>query len=106
MTNLENIPEFFASRYGRRSVNNGGNTLERFGEIALYEVFDDDDVDLVPVLGIQLPQRIGLSGSRNSNETFDAGDNRNMVGFLTLERGTPLSRGVPKCGSRCIRTRR
>jgi len=105
MTNLEDIPELFASRYGRRNVNNSGNTLERVGEISLSKVLDDDDVDLVAVLGVHLPQRIGLSGSRDSVEAFNAAVNRNMVDSLTLECGTPLSRGVQERVTRCIRTR-
>jgi hypothetical protein len=106
MANLEDIPGLFASRYGRRNVNNGRNTLEGVGEIAFYKVLDDDDVDLVAVLGVQLPQRIGLSGSRNPDEASSAAVNRNMVYLLTPGCGTPLSRGVPKRVSQYIRTRR
>ena len=67
MTNLEDIIELFASREGRRSVDDSGDTLERIGEIALNQIFNDDDVDLVTVLGVSLPQRIGLSRPRDSN---------------------------------------
>ena len=105
MSNLEDIPELFATRYSRRNMNNSRNALERIGEIALNKVLDDDDVDFVAVLGIHLPQRISLSGSRDSDQTFNAAVNQNMVDFLTLERGTPPSRGVRKRVSRCIRTR-
>ena len=67
MTNLEDIVELFASREGRRSMDDSGDTLERIGEIALNQVFNDDDVDLVTILGVSLPQRIGLSRPRDSN---------------------------------------
>ena len=67
MTNLEDIIELFASREGRRGVDDSGDTLERIGEIALNQIFNDDDVDLVTVLGVSLPQRIGLSRPRDTN---------------------------------------
>ena len=67
MTNLEDIIELFASREGRRSVDDSGDTLERIGEIAFNQIFNDDDVDLITVLGVSLPQRIGLSRPRDSN---------------------------------------
>ena len=67
MTNLEDIVELFASREGRRSMDDSGHTLERIGEIALNQVFNDDDVDLVSILGVSLPQCIGLSRPRDSN---------------------------------------
>ena len=104
MTNLEDILELFTTRYGRRSMDHSRDSLEGVGEISLYEVFDDDDVDLVAVLGVHLPQGIGLSGSRDSGGAFNVEVNRNMVDLLTLERGTPLSRGVQEHVSRCIRT--
>ena len=67
MTNLEDIVELFASREGRRSMDDSGDTLERIGEISLNQVFNYDDVDLVTILGVSLPQRIGLSRPRDSN---------------------------------------
>ena len=104
MTNLEDIPELFAPRYSRGNMNNSRDTLEGVGEVALNEVLDDDDVDLVAVLGIRLPQGISLSGSHDSNEVFSEVANRNVMDLITLERGTPLSRGVLKCANRCIQT--
>jgi len=103
---LEDIPELFMSRYGCRNVNNGGNALERVGEIAFHKVLDDDDVDLVAVLGVHLPQGISLSGSCDSGEGFNVAVNRQILAdSLTPEHGTPLSRDVPKRVSRCIRKR-
>ena len=105
VTNLENTPKLFAPRYGCRSVDNSGDALEGVGEIALNEVFDDDDVDLVAVLGVRLPQRISLSGPHDSDEVFSAMISRITADLLTLERGTLLSGGVPKRANQCIRTR-
>ena len=67
MTNLEDIVELFAPREGRRSMDDSGDTLERIGEISFNQIFNDDDVDLVSILGVSLPQRIGLSRPRDSN---------------------------------------
>jgi hypothetical protein len=86
-------------------VDNSGNTLERIGEIALDKVLDYDDVDLVAMLGVRLPQCISLSRPRDSNEGFNLAISWNMVGFLTLEHDNPLSRGVPKRAHRYSRTR-
>jgi len=105
VAHLEDIPELFVSRYGCRNVNNSRNTLEGVGEVACYKVPDDDDVDLVAVLGVHLLQRVSLSGSRDSGEGFSAAVNRSLVDSLTPERGTPLSGEVPKRVSRCIRKR-
>ena len=55
MTSLDDILEGFASRYRRRNVDNSGDTFECIGEITPDEVLDDDDVDLVAVLGVRLP---------------------------------------------------
>ena len=55
MTNLKDILEFFVSRYRGRSVDDSRNTLECVGEIAPDKILDDDDVDLVAVLGVRLP---------------------------------------------------
>ena len=71
MTNLEDVLEFFTPRYGRREVDNGGNALEGIGEITLGEIIDYDDVDLVAVLGVRLPQYISLSGTRDAGEMFN-----------------------------------
>ena len=87
-------------------MDDSGDTLERIGEIALNQIFNDDDVDLVTVLGVSLPQRIGLSRPRNSNEAFSNGINKRLLSVLTPERGSPLSRGEPRCASRHSRTRR
>ena len=102
---LEDIPELFMSRHGCRNVNNNGNALERVGEVAFYKVLNDDDVDLVAVLGVHLPQRVSLSGSRDSGEGFSTVVNWSLADSLTPEHGTPLSREVPKRVSRCIRKR-
>ena len=106
MTNLEDILEVFASRYGRCNLNNSGNAPQRVGKITLDKVVNDDDVDLVAVLRVHLPQRISLSGSRDSGEALNTVVNRKLMDFLTLGRGIPLSAGVPKCVSRCNRIRR
>ena len=67
MAHLEDIIELFASRYWRRSMDDSRDTLERIGEIALNQIFNDDDIDLVTMLGVSLSQRIGLSRPRDSN---------------------------------------
>ena len=105
MTDLKDIPELFATRYGRRSMDHSRDSLEGVGEVALNEVLDDDDVDLVAVLGVRLPQGISLPGPHDSDEVFSVVTSRNTVGLPTLGRGTLLSRGVPKCANRCIQTR-
>ena len=103
MANLDDILKFFASRYGRREVNNSGHALERIGEITLDEVLDYGDVDLVAILGVRLPQCISLSGTRDAGEAFSVVISRGMVYSLTLERGTPLLGGGSQHVSRCIR---
>ena len=103
VAHLEDISELFMSRYGCRNVNNSGNALERVGEIALYKVLDDDDFDLVAVLGVHILQRVSFAGSRDSGEGFNAAVNRSLADSLTPEHGTPLLREVPKRVSRCIR---
>ena len=100
MTNLEEIVELFVSGYGCRSVDDSGDTLKRIGEIALNQIFNDDDVDLVTMLGVSLPQRVGLSRPHDSNEAFSNGTNQNPLSVLTLGRGIPLSRGAPRHASR------
>ena len=55
MANLEDILKRFASRYRGRSVDNSGDTFEYVGEITPREVVDDNDVDLIAVLGVRLP---------------------------------------------------
>ena len=105
MTNLEDILELFATRYGRRSMDHSRDSLEGVGEITLNEVLDDDDVDLVAVLGVRLPQGISLPGSHDPDEEFSAVAGRNTVDLPTLERDTLPSGGIPKCANRCIRTR-
>ena len=64
-------------------MDDGGDTLERIGEIALNQIFNDDDVDLVTVLGVSLLQRIGLSRPRNSNEAFSNGIKKSPLSVLT-----------------------
>ena len=103
IANLDDILKFFASRHGRREVNNSGHALERIGEITLDEILDDDDVDLVAVLGVYLPQRISLSGTRDAGEAFSVIISRGTVLSLTLERGTPLLGGGSRHASQCIR---
>jgi hypothetical protein len=51
-------------------VNDGGNTIERIGEIALGKVIDDDDFDLVAVLGVHLPQHVGLARTRDPYDKY------------------------------------
>ena len=84
-------------------MDDGGNTLECVGEIVLDKVIDDDDVDLVAVLGIRLPQCVSLSRPRDSDESeaLMTVINGDVVNSLTLERGNPLSRGVTKRVRRC-----
>ena len=103
MTNLEDILEFFVGRRRGRNMDDGGNTLECVGEIVLDKVIDDDDVDLVAVLGIRLPQCVSLSRPRDSDESeaLMTVINRDVVNSLTLERGNPLARGVTKHVRRC-----
>ena len=105
MTNLEDIFERLASGYRGRSVDNSRDTFERVGEITPDEVLDDNNVDLVAVLGVRLPQRVSLSRPRDSNETFNTAINQKMTDFLTLERDSPLLRGVPKREHQRSRTR-
>ena len=50
-------------------MNDSGNTFERIGEIALGEVLDDDDLDLVTVLGVRLLQQVGLARTRDPYDT-------------------------------------
>ena len=85
-------------------MDDSGNAFECVGEIAPDKVLDDDDVDLIPVLGVCLSQRISLSRPRDSNGMSTTAINWGMVDFLTLERGSPLSRDVPKRVHRCSRT--
>ena len=84
-------------------MDDGGNTLECVGEIVLDKVIDDDDVDLVAVLGIRLPQCVSLSRPRDSDESeaLMTVINRDVVNSLTLERGNPLARGMTKHVRRC-----
>ena len=85
-------------------MDDGGNTLECVGEIVLDKVIDDDDVDLVAVLGIRLPQCVSLSRPRDSDESEALMNviKRDVVTHsLTLERGNPLARGVTKHVRRC-----
>ena len=42
----------FAPGYGRRNVDDSGNTLECVGEISLDKVLDDNDVDLITIFGV------------------------------------------------------
>ena len=105
MAHFEDIPELFTSRYGRGNVNNSGNALEGVGEIAFYKVLNDDNVDLVAVLGVHLPQSVSLSGSRDSGEGFSIAVNRSLVDSLTPEHDIHLSRDVPRRVRRCIRKR-
>ena len=51
-------------------MDDSGDTLERVGEIALDEIFNDDDVDFVAMLGLSLSQRISLSRPHNPNAKF------------------------------------
>ena len=67
ITNLEDILELFASRYRRCNVDDSGDALKCVGEIPPCKVLDDDDVDLVTVLGIRLLQRVSLSRPHDSN---------------------------------------
>ena len=60
-------------------MDNSGNALECLGEIALDEILDDEDVDLVAVLGVRLSQRVSLSRPHDSDETSSAAINRNMM---------------------------
>jgi len=71
VSNLEDILELFARRSRRRSVDNSRNALECVGEIAPDEILDDDDVDLIAVLGVRLPQRVSLTRSRDSSAAFN-----------------------------------
>lgn len=103
MANRGDILEFFAPRYCRREVDNCGNALEGIREITLDEILDYDDVDLVAVLGVRLPQRISLSGTRDTGEAFSVVTTMGTVGLLTLGRGTPLVGGGSQRVSRCIR---
>lgn len=105
MTNLEDILELFLSGYGRRDMNNSRNALECVGEITPDKVVDDDEVNLVAVLGVHLPQRVSLSGPHDSDKMFNTTVNRIIANFLTLERGILHSKGAPKRVHRCIRTR-
>ena len=84
-------------------MDDGGNTLECVGEIVLDKVIDDDDVDLVAVLGIRLPQCVSLSRPRDSDEleALMTVINKDVGNSLTLERGNPLARGVTKHVRRC-----
>ena len=102
--NLEDILKLFACRNRGCNVDDGGNTLECLGEIALDKVIDDDDVDLVTVLGIRLPQCVSLLRSRNSDEMLMVAINRNVANSPTLERDSPLSTGVTKHAHRRSRT--
>ena len=104
MTDLEDILELFACRHRGCNVDDGGNTLECLSKIAFDKVIDDDDVDLVTVLGIHLPQCVSLSRSHNSDDVLVAAINRNVVYSLTLERDSPLSRGMTKRVHRRSRT--
>ena len=105
VAHLEDILEILASRYGCRNVDKSGNALECVGKVACYKVLDDDDVDLVAVLGVHLLQRVSLSGSCDSGEGFSAVVNWSLADSLTPEHGTPLSREVPKRVSQYIRKR-
>ena len=51
-------------------MNDSGNTLERVGEVALDKVFHNDDFDPVAILGIRLPQQVGLSWPGDSDNTI------------------------------------
>jgi hypothetical protein len=105
MTNLEDILERFASGYRRCSVDNSGDAFECVCEITPDEVLYDSDVDLVVVLGVRLPQRVSLSRPRDSNEAFNTAINQRMTDLLTLERDSPLLRGVPKRAHQRSQTR-
>lgn len=70
MTYLEDILGLSTSGQWGRKVDNGGDTLECVGEISLDKVIDNDDVDLVAVLGIHLPECVGLSRPHDSDEAL------------------------------------
>ena len=94
-TNLEDILELFGDSRCC-DVNDSGNTLERVGEITLHEIIHDDDVNLVAVLGVRLPQHISLSRPHNPNEASSIAINPDTIEFPTLEHDSPPLRGVPK----------
>ena len=60
-------------------MDDGRNTLERVGEIALDKILDNDDVDLIAILGVRLPQCVSLSRPRDSSEGLVATINRGML---------------------------
>ena len=60
-------------------MDDSGNALERVGEIALGKVFDDGNVNLVAVLGVNLFQRVNLWRPRDCNEALSTAANRNVA---------------------------
>ena len=53
-------------------MNDSGNTIERIGEIAPGKILDDDDLDLVTVLGVYRPQYVGLARTCDPSYTFSS----------------------------------
>ena len=51
-------------------MNDSGNTIERIDKIAIDNVLDDDDFDLVAVLGVHLPQHVGLARTRDPCDKY------------------------------------
>ena len=101
---MQSILVLFAPGCRRRSVDNSRNSLERVGEVTPNEVFHHDDVNLVTVLGVHLPQSVSLSRPDDSDNTVNGATYRNTLGSLTPERGSPFPRGGSKYVSRCSRT--
>ena len=86
-------------------MDDSGNAPECVGEVALNQVTDDDDIDLVAVPGVGLPQRISLPGPHDSDDKLGAAINWNTMDFLTPERDNPLPRDGPRCVNRRSRIR-
>ena len=63
----------------------------------LNEVLDNDDADLVAILGIHLPQRIRFSRLHNSAGALSTVVSRNTGDLLILEHGTLLLGDALKC---------
>ena len=60
-------------------MDDSENALERVGKIALGKVFDDDNFDLVAVLGVNLFQRVSLWRPRNCIEALSTAADRNVA---------------------------
>ena len=59
-------------------MNDSGNTIERICEIALGKIIDDDDFDLVTVLGVYRPQYVGLARTCDPSDTFSGSTGTNF----------------------------